>query len=243
MTGAPHPIASPLLEARALERRFGSRWALRGVSLSVSPLQCHLVVGPNGAGKTTLLRLLAGLARPSAGSVQLLGAPLSADAASRRSVGLLSHQSHLYDDLTAFENVEFAARLYGLPEPAKAARVRLETLGLAEVADQPLRRLSRGMVQRVAVARAFLHDPKVLLVDEPFTGLDPESARRVSILLDAEMMGGCGVVLVSHDVHEAWSVVTHVHVLVGGALVSSRKRGPVETAEAFLQEYRSLLRG
>jgi heme exporter protein A len=164
---------TPLVQATSLERRFGALRALRGVSLSVFPGECHLVVGPNGAGKSTLLRLLAGLARPSAGSIHLEGRALTADPALRRSIGLLSHQSHLYDDLSALENLAFAARLHRIAgDPTGIARRRLAALGLTERLDEPIRRLSRGTVQRLAIARALLHGPRVLLLDEPFSGLD-----------------------------------------------------------------------
>ncbi len=195
-----------------------------------------MVVGPNGAGKTTLLRLLAGLARPSAGSVRIDGVTLSRDGEVRRAIGLLSHQSHLYDDLTAAENLSFAARLYGLPDPERGARAALEALGLAARADEPVRRLSRGMVQRVAIARSLLHQPRLLLLDEPFTGLDPASAGRVASLFAGERDAGRTLVLVTHEVHEAWELATHVHVLVQGAwTVSGPKQG---TLEEFLRRYR-----
>jgi heme exporter protein A len=236
------PLAEPpLLQAAALTRRFGSARALAGVDLTVGPGECHLVAGPNGAGKSTLLRLLAGLARPSSGTVLLEGRPLAAEPFTRRAVGLLSHQSHLYDDLTSAENLEFAARLYGLPDPAAAARAGLASAGLSDRADDPVRRLSRGMVQRVAIARALLHGPRVLLLDEPFTGLDPQSAARVAALLEAQRGLGRGLVLVSHEVHESWKLATHSHLLVRGAwAVTGPKNG---TLDDFLRRYREVLDG
>jgi ABC-type multidrug transport system ATPase subunit len=233
--------APPLLEARNLERRFGPARALRGVSLVVHARECHLVVGPNGAGKTTLLRLLAGLARPFAGEVLVQGSPLTREPSSRRVLGLLSHQSHLYDDLTALENLVFTARLHGLPDPGAAARSALLSVGLEHRAGDPIRRLSRGMVQRVAIAAALLHGPALLLLDEPFTGLDPRSAEQVAGLLQSERDTGTGLVLVSHDVHESWELATHVHLLVQGAWVSSGPRQ--ETLDQFFRRYREALHG
>jgi heme ABC exporter ATP-binding subunit CcmA len=235
------PPVAPLLEARNLERRFGAARALRGVSFSANAGECHLVVGPNGAGKTTLLRLLAGLARPYAGTVLIQGAVLNREPESRRSIGLLSHQSHLYDDLTALENLVFVARLHGLSDPAQTARASLLSVGLGNRAGDPVRKLSRGMVQRVAIAASFLHDPRILLLDEPFSGLDPQSAEQVALLLQREKEKASALILVSHDVHESWELATHVHLLVGGALVSSGPR--VESLEAFLRRYRESLRG
>ncbi len=236
------PLAEPpLLAAAALTRRFGSARALAGVDLAVWPGECHLVAGPNGAGKSTLLRLLAGLARPSSGTVLLDGRPLAEQPFARRAVGLLSHQSHLYDDLTPAENLEFAARLYGLPDPAGAARAGLASAGLSDRADDAVRRLSRGMVQRVAIARALLHGPRVLLLDEPFTGLDPQSATRVAALLETQRAQGRGLVLVSHEVHESWKLATHAHLLVRGAwALTGPKNG---TLDEFLHRYREVLDG
>jgi heme exporter protein A len=207
----------------------------------VSPGECHLVVGPNGAGKSTLLRILAGLARPSAGELRILGRPLAGDRSTRRGVGLLSHQTYLYDDLTAMENLEFAARLHGMPNPAEIARIALSGVGLAGRGESPLRQLSRGMVQRVAIARALLAEPELLLLDEPFTGLDPEASLRVVVLLREQLSKGRGVVLVSHDLHEAWDLATHAHVLVRGEWKVS---GPAAgSLEGFLGRYREALNG
>ncbi len=235
------PATVSLLHVNALERRFGAAVALRGISLRVAPGECHLVVGPNGAGKTTLLRLIAGLARPSAGTVTIEGTAPGADPLNRRRIGFLSHQSQLYDDLTAAENLTFAARLHGLADPSGAARRGLAAVGLSERSDEPVRRLSRGMIQRVAIARALLHEPALLLLDEPFTGLDPASGDQVAELLRAQRDAGRGLLLVSHDVHESWELATHAHLLVRGAWAVT---GPREgTLEGFLQRYREVLRG
>ncbi len=200
------------------------------------------MVGPNGAGKSTLLRLLAGLARPSAGSVLLGGVPLTGDAAARRTIGLLSHQSHLYDDLSAVENLAFAARLHGLAsDPTGNARRGLAAVGLIDRVDEPVRRLSRGTVQRVAIARALMHGPRVLLLDEPLSGLDPAAAEQITALLDDERRTGKGLVLVSHDVHESWELATHVHLLMRGAWVIDEPRSG--TLEEFLARYREALHG
>jgi ABC-type multidrug transport system ATPase subunit len=208
----------------------------------VFPGECHLVVGPNGAGKSTLLRLLAGLARPSAGSVHLGGAPLGRDAAARRTIGLLSHQSHLYDDLSAVENLAFAARLHGLAaDPVGNARRSLAAVGLIDRVDEPVRRLSRGTIQRVAIARALMHGPRLLLLDEPLSGLDPAASEQIAGLLDDERRTGKGLVLVSHDVHESWELATHVHLLMRGAWVIDEPRSG--TLEEFLARYREALHG
>lgn len=242
MTTVAAPAGPPLLLATSLERRFGTQRALRGVSLSVFPGECHLVVGPNGAGKSTLLRVLAGLARPNAGSVVLDGAPLTREPAGRRAIGLLSHHSHLYDDLTAVENLAFAARLHGLAgDPTGNARRRLAAVGLTLGLDQPVRTLSRGTVQRVAIARALMHAPRVLLLDEPFSGLDPAAVEHIAALLDAERRTGKGLVLASHDFHESWALATHLHLLARGAWVIDEPKSG--TLEEFLRRYREALHG
>ncbi|HJR50049.1 MAG TPA: ABC transporter ATP-binding protein, partial [Gemmatimonadales bacterium] len=140
-----------LLEARGLRRSFGPLRVLRGLDLAVRSGEAVVVAGPNGAGKTTLLRILAGLMRPEAGEVRVLGHPVRGeDPAGRRGIGFVSHQSLLYDDLTLAQNLTFAARLYRLPRPAEAARSALELAGLGSRADESPRRLSRGMAQRAA---------------------------------------------------------------------------------------------
>ncbi|HTG50223.1 MAG TPA: heme ABC exporter ATP-binding protein CcmA, partial [Gemmatimonadales bacterium] len=206
-----------LLEARGLRRAYGRRTVLRDIDLTLSAGEAVAVAGPNGAGKTTLLRVLAGLARPDRGEVRLDGQPLRRDAPEvRRAVGLVSHQTLLYDDLTLHENLTFAARLYGLPTPAAAARSALDEAGLGARADESPRRLSRGLAQRAAIARALLHRPRVLLLDEPFTALDAAASERLRDELRARREQGLGIVLVTHQLGEAWAVATRIAVIVEG---------------------------
>ena len=226
-----------LLAATGIERAFGSAKVLRGVDLAVQPGSLHLILGPNGAGKTTLLRILAGLTRPSAGAVLVGGRSLREVPDLRRGIGLLSHQSLLYDDLTALENLEFAARLYSLASPRETASAALESVGLTERRNDPVRRLSRGMVQRVAIARALIHQPDILLLDEPFTGLDPRAAERLIELLSARLAANCGVVLVTHAPVDVWTLATHVSVLVRGRWVLDGPR------PADRQEFMSRIAG
>jgi len=199
-----------------------------------------VVVGPNGAGKTTLLRVLAGLARPSAGEVRVLGRKLERTAPeARRPIGFVSHQSLLYDDLTLAENVALAARLYGMARPRAAAMHALQSVELAERAHQRPRELSRGLLQRAAVARALVHDPLLLLLDEPFTGLDVPAAERLRELLLERQRRGLGLLLVTHHLEEAWDLATRVAVLSGGRwLLEEGRVGPLVE---FLQRYRALV--
>jgi heme exporter protein A len=219
------PDGPALLEARGLRRSFGGLRVLRGVDLTVLPGEAVVVAGPNGAGKTTLLRLLAGLMRPEAGEVRALGRPVRGEAATgRRAIGFVSHQSMLYDDLSLAQNLAFAARLHGLPRPAAAARAALESAGLGARADESPRRLSRGLAQRAAIARAVLHDPRILLLDEPFTALDAAAAERLRADLSARLDQGLGLVLVTHRLGEVWDLATRVAVLAEGRWVTDEPR-------------------
>ena len=230
------PYDGPLLAAGALARSYGPLKVLRGIDLSLSAGETLMVAGPNGAGKTTLLRVLAGLMRPSAGEVRVMGRRLShSDPDARRPIGLVSHQSLLYDDLTLLENLAFAARLYGMRPARDVARRALEAVGLAERADATPRQLSRGMVPRGAIARALLHEPSVLLLDEPFTGLDARAADAFRELLVARIARGRAVVIVTHQLAEAWELASRVAVLMGGRLaLDEPRRGAVAD---FLPRY------
>ena len=229
-----------ILAAVSLERSFGHVRVLRGIDLDVRRGDVLVVVGPNGAGKTTLLRVLAGLARPSAGEVRVLGRKLERTAPeARRPIGFVSHQSLLYDDLTLAENVAFAARLYGMARPRAAAMHALQSVELAERAHQRPRELSRGLLQRAAVARALVHDPLLLLLDEPFTGLDVPAAERLRELLVERQRRGLGLLLVTHHLEEAWDLATRVAVLSGGRwLLEEGRVGPLVE---FLPRYRALV--
>src|SRR2546423_2002466 len=160
-----------MLRAEGLRHSFGAVRALDDVSFTVQPGQTLAVFGPNGAGKTTLLKVLAGLIQPQRGRAAVEGG--------RRAIGWIGHQPQLYSQLTVSENLRFWASLYGVQPP----RDLLSRLGVAEHANRPVRALSRGLVQRVAIARALVHDPKVLLLDEPFTGLDRTAAAALRRLL------------------------------------------------------------
>jgi heme exporter protein A len=184
------------LELEGLARHYGEREALSGVSLSLTEGQTLVVFGPNGAGKTTLLRVLATLLRPHAGEISVLGHELPGEAwAIRGHVGLLGHEPLLYRELTARENLRFHARLHGVGE--ERVSELLEAVAMDARANEPLRTLSRGMVQRVAVARAVLHDPELLLLDEPNSNLDPAAVELVAPLVGAA--SGRTRVICSHD--------------------------------------------
>jgi heme ABC exporter ATP-binding subunit CcmA len=234
-------MPAPLLLATGLRRAFGARVVLRGLDLALQPGETLAVVGPNGAGKTTLLRLLAGLIKPSAGRIELDGVTLSpAEPASRAKVGLLSHRSLLYDDLTVRENLEFAARLQGMGDPRGAAGAALEEVGLAHRAEDSPRTLSRGLLQRAALARALIHRPRLLLLDEPFTGLDALASERLQHLLRERRPQGLGTIVVTHQVSEVWDFADRVQALVAGqwALEAQGRDAPLDQ---FLRRYREVV--
>jgi len=194
------PRAKPALELRDVSKQFGILQALSGVCLRVEPGDSILLYGPNGAGKTTLLRVLSTLARPSEGKVLYNGGDVHANlAAAKAAIGFASHTTFLYGELTVRENLEFAGKLFGLTHSAARVVSVLDLFHLGDRAETPMRELSRGYQQRVSLARAFLHDPQFLLLDEPFTGLDAASSESLQGLL--RRLGGQGKALIfsTHD--------------------------------------------
>lgn len=190
------PDPDPAVSLRGAGRRYGERAALRDVTLDLPTGQTLVVFGPNGAGKTTLLRMLATLLRPHAGEVRVLGRSLPDDGyAIRGRIGFLGHEPLLYRELSGRENLRFHARLHGVA-PERVAAV-LDAVGMDRRADDPVAELSRGMVQRLAVARAVLHEPELLLLDEPLANLDPAAQAQVQPLIGAA--SGRTRVLTSHD--------------------------------------------
>ena len=203
----------PAVALRELGRAYGERVALSGVTLTLARGRTLAVFGANGAGKTTLLRVLATLLRPHAGEAHVLGRALPRDGwAVRGRIGLLAHEPLLYRDLTAAENLRFHARLHGVAQ-ARAGEL-LAAVGMARRADEPVRALSRGMAQRVAICRAVLHEPELLLLDEPFANLDPGAATLVAPLIGRA--AGVTRVLISHDVDRGLAEADLVLGLRGG---------------------------
>jgi heme exporter protein A len=224
-----NPVA--VVEAESVTRAFGVHRAVDGVSLSVHAGECLALFGPNGAGKTTLLRLLGGLLRPSAGRARIGGEDVPGGPEVRRRIGMVSHHTLLYDALTARENVEFFARLYGVPAPRDAASRSLERMQVADRAETPVRALSRGLKQRVSIARATVHDPTVVLADEPFTGLDVSGAAALSKLLSDLREAGAALVLVTHNIDEGLSLATNAAIMHRGRLVRNDVRQAIVPSE------------
>jgi heme exporter protein A len=210
--------------ARGLVKRFGRAVALREVSFEVEPGETLAVLGSNGAGKSTLLRLVAGLARPSAGTLEVAGRS-PGDRRARARVGYVGHATLLYPNLTARENLLFAARLHGLRDAGPRADAALEREGLAKFAARPAGSFSRGMAQRLSIARGLIHDPELVLLDEPFTGLDRGAAGRLERRLLELRDETCSVVWVTHDAERAARASDLALVLSGGRTVLEARGG------------------
>jgi heme ABC exporter ATP-binding subunit CcmA len=206
------------VEVSDLEKHFGSVAALHRVSFQIAPGTITLVMGTNGAGKSTLLRILGALTRPSRGRVSLFGEdPFGSSAAALRGrIGFVGQELGLYGDLTVEENLSFAARLHGAS--ARAASEPLQQLGLGGVADRRVRTLSLGFRRRAALARALVADPELLLLDEPWNGLDAESAKRLAVLLAARRERGASAIVASHAVRDYRDLFDGVIKLEGGRL-------------------------
>lgn len=238
----PLPVSSPtdsstdhLLEADHLEKWFGGYPAVRGISFTLDPGEFVVLFGPNGAGKTTLLRMLAGSLRPTHGAIRFAGADGGSDDWRAR-IGVLSHQTYLYGQLTARENLRFYGRLYGLEDAAARIVELLEDVELIDRADDLVRTYSRGMQQRLALARTLLHDPELVLLDEPYTGLDPHAARMLRGVLGRLRDGRRTVFMVTHNLAEGLEMADRVIVQAGGVWVSDEPRKEIDP-QTFAEVY------
>ena len=219
------PHASAALELRKVSKYFGDLAALAGVQLRVEPGDAILLYGPNGAGKTTLLRLLATLARPSEGEVLFGGEDVHRHpAAAKAAIGFVSHTTFLYGDLTVRENLKFFGTLFALPRLERKIDAALELFGLGDRARTPVRQLSRGLQQRVSLARAFLHEPQFLLLDEPFTGLDAATVSTLESLMRELPAQGKAVIFSTHDFERGAALARRLVALEAGRI---RYDGPL----------------
>jgi heme exporter protein A len=224
-------------------RDFGGRPVLRGVDVTLGAGETVVLLGPNGAGKSTLLRILALLLRPRAGAIHVEGhdARGPGRTCALRHLGYLGHESACYPDLTARENLAFYAELFGVADVARIDEL-LEWTGLADAAHRPLRTCSRGMVQRVGLARALLHRPSVVLLDEPFTGLDPAASEALDERLRALRAAGAAVLAAVHDLPRAAALATRILILHGGRLAWTSGDG-VPDARALAERYQAVVAG
>lgn len=222
----PHALALPgvleqMIEAQGLGKRFGARWVLRGVSLSVSPGETVGLMGPNGSGKSTVLRVLATLLKPNAGSATINGHHVVSRANDvRSSAGYLAHAPGLYDDLTARENLLFAADMLGVPHTEVLPC--LERVGLAGVAHDRVRGFSAGMQRRLALARLILRNPKVLLLDEPYSNLDADGIDVMNALLSSVIRAGGSALVALHELAPSRGLIDRTLMLDNGRIASGQ---------------------
>ncbi len=235
-----------MIEIHSLTKTFGLQPVLRGVDLTLQPGEFVALVGPNGAGKTTLLRIVASLARPTAGRIRVHGFDLPAQAdAVRRSLGVLSHHPLLYGDLTAEENLSFYGAMYAVPDLQARIAAVLEQVGLHKRRRDLVRTFSRGMAQRLAIGRAILHNPDVMLFDEPHTGLDQAASTMLDTILKTVAVHGAvprTVLMVSHDLAHALALADRVVILARGKIVHETPTAGLSAME-FAETYRRVTEG
>ena len=228
------------VETRHISKVFGARKALDDVSFALPEGSFLSIFGPNGAGKTTLLRVLSTLARPTSGEVVIDGIDAREHPEEvRERIGLISHQSMLYPDLTAEENLLFYAKLYGVEDPQARVDELLRAVGLSHRKLDAVRTFSRGMTQRASIARALVHDPRIVLLDEPYSGLDPHAVGIFDELI-ASVRGDRTFVMVSHDLAKGFAMCTHALVLSRGRAVSFAEKEELDFDE-FSQLYRDVV--
>ncbi len=219
------------IQVRQVTKAFGHQVALRGVDLSVAEGEFLALFGPNGAGKTTLLRIIASLTRPTSGTVHLCGQDLGQSSpAVRQQIGLISHHPLLYGDLTPDENLRFFARLYDLADAGARIAAVLEQVGLTARRRDPVRTLSRGMVQRLSIARAILHDPAIMLFDEPYTGLDLQAADMLREVLQGLAAANRTVILTTHSLEQGLEMCNRVAILHRGRVAWQGERAGLDLA-------------
>jgi heme exporter protein A len=228
-----------VIKIQKLVKAFGHRVVLRGVDLTIQEGDFVTLMGANGAGKTTLMHIIATLSKPSGGKLSIAGYDL-ADAASqlRRFIGLVSHKTLLYDDLTADQNLRFYARMYDVPGAPERIELVLNQVGLWGRQHDPVRTYSRGMQQRLAIARSILHNPPILLLDEPDTGLDQHAADMLSHLLRAVDVSQRTILMTTHNLERGLALGDRVVILARGKIAYDARREGVSLAEVREQYYR-----
>ena len=230
------------IEVRKLTKAFGHQAALRGIDLAVDEGEFLTLFGPNGAGKTTLIRIISSLTRPTAGTVRVRGEELGkAGTSLRKYIGLISHNPLLYGDLTPDENLRFFARMYELPDAAARIDTVLDQVGLAARRRDPVRTFSRGMVQRLAIARAILHDPAIMLLDEPYTGLDLQAADMLRAVLEELAASNRTVILTTHNLEQGLEMCDRAAILNRGKMAWEGERAGLDL-ESMKEIYRDVTR-
>jgi heme exporter protein A len=225
-----------MIEIHKLVKTFGHRVVLRGVDLTINEGDFVTLMGANGAGKTTLMHIVASLSKPTSGAVSISGYRLADSGTElRRFIGLVSHKTLLYDDLSALQNLRFYARMYDVPDASNRIEAVLNQVGLMSRQHDPVRTYSRGMQQRLAIARAILHNPPILLLDEPDTGLDQHAAGMLGELLSAVGISQRTILMTTHNLERGVSLGNRVVILAKGKIAYDAQRKDVNTEEVRAQ--------
>jgi heme exporter protein A len=224
------------LDSKEIEKKFGYAYAVRNVSLQVRRGEFVALFGSNGAGKTTFLKVAAGLMRPTRGSLLVEGFDIGNQAEeARRHVGFLSHNTFVYRDLSPLENLKFFCRLYGVSDSEERLLALLDRVGLRKRSGDPVRAFSRGLQQRVGIARALLHNPSVILLDEPYTGLDANAAQTLNTMLDGALASGKTIILTTHDLDQGLRAATRALILDRGAVVHDGPANDTAVRESYVR--------
>jgi len=230
------------IEVQNLNKYFGRRQVLKQINFSVKKGAFLSIFGPNGAGKTTLVKILSTLERPTDGEVTIAGAVLGQDPTDiRKRIGLISHSPLLYLDLSAYENLEFYGTLYGVPDLKERAKFLLEQVELTHRRHDLVRTFSKGMQQRLAIARALMHQPSILFLDEPYSGLDPHAVDILDGLIDS-IRGDHTFIMVSHNLEKGLSLCSDAMILEGGRIIFHEEKADIDV-EQFQEVYRRAIKG
>ncbi|MCK6542257.1 heme ABC exporter ATP-binding protein CcmA [bacterium] len=226
-----------MIRLQHISKQFGRFKALDDLSIEIPPGDFMALLGPNGAGKTTTLKLLAGLIRPSSGTIQVDSMEKNSRSVFLQSIGMVSHQSFLYNDLTAIENLRFYANMYNVSNASARMVSLLKRVGLGARGDDIVRTFSRGMLQRLSIARALLHEPQMLLLDEPYTGLDVHGCRFLDEVLKEYHASGHSIVMITHDLDRILGLSNRIVVLDNGRAVFDRR-----SAESEFSTFKNYIR-
>ena len=230
-----------MINIRSVSKSFGMKQVLRDINLDIAPGEFTTLVGPNGSGKTTLLRIIATLIRPNSGQVTVDGLNLNTRAHTvRRLLGVVSHQTLLYDNLTAYENLFFYARLYNINDYVQHINMVLDKVDLTAWKDALVGTFSHGMQQRLSIARALLHNPRVILFDEPHTGLDQNNSIRLDEILQSTVLSGNTVLMITHDLKHALALSHKIAVLHKGKIAYQESTANL-SLDAFTYKYHEII--
>ncbi|MEK6590602.1 MAG: ABC transporter ATP-binding protein [Nitrospinota bacterium] len=209
-----------IIECEKVSKSYGNITALRDVTLKLKKGSFLAIFGPNGAGKTTLLKILSNLSKPTSGSVKINGLPINdEDGEVRKNIGVVSHNTFLYNNLTPYENLEFYGKMYDVPDLKKRIAEVIDEVGLTARMHDPVRTFSRGMMQRLSIARVLMPDPSIIYLDEPYTGLDQHASMKLRDILKNLKKGDRTIIMITHNIERGLEVCTHVAIQVMGKIV------------------------